>query len=122
MKISRQAIGLRIRALRKEAGVNQKDFAERLQVSHTTLSSYETGDAYPSVEVLSRLTKATGKSLDWIVFGATMPDVDQEEISEQEIRLLQLFRQAGGTDRELLLRMAELAATAKRKGQQKEDL
>lgn len=120
MKVSRQAIGLRIRALRKETGLNQKDFAEILQVSHTTLSSYETGDAYPSIDVLARLVKTSGKSLDWIVFGATMPEVDQEEISEQEIRLLQLFRQARKIDRELLLRMAELVATAKKKEKQRE--
>lgn len=122
MKVSRQAIGLRIRALRKDANANQRDYADLLQVSHTTLSSYETGDAYPSIEVLARLVKTSGKSLDWIVFGATMPEVDQEEISEKEIRLLQLFREAKEADRELLLRMAELAAAAKKKGQQKEGL
>ena len=41
------AIGNNIRAVRVDAGLTQVEFAERLQVSQTTVSSWETGNSQP---------------------------------------------------------------------------
>lgn len=101
--------------MREEKGLNQRAFAKQLEIHNSTLSSYELGDAYPSLEVLSRMVEVSGKSVDWILFGATMPQVEKDEISEQEIRILQLFRRIKGKDREMVLRILELAATGRKK-------
>ena len=41
------AIGNNIRAVRVDAGLTQTEFAKRLQVSQTTVSSWETGSSQP---------------------------------------------------------------------------
>jgi transcriptional regulator with XRE-family HTH domain len=113
MEISRKAIGLRIRALRNAAGLSQREFAESIKISNKTLSSYENGDSYPSPEVLARIAKAHGKNaVSLIFFGATMPEIAKGKLTAEEMELIQNYRQSAEADRQMILRMAELAAKA----------
>jgi len=60
-------IGQRIRQLRGEE--NQTDFAKMLEVTQGQLSRYEAGTASPSLDVLVRLRKSKGRTVDWILIG-----------------------------------------------------
>lgn len=62
-----KAIGRRIRELRGEQ--RQDDFAPLLGITQGQLSRLERGKLAPSVAVLLRLRKLSGKSVDWIVTG-----------------------------------------------------
>lgn len=59
-------LGNKIKILRTEVKMNQKEFAEKIGIKQSTLSSYENGNAYPSNEVLLTIAKDFNVSLDWL--------------------------------------------------------
>ncbi|MCD7865587.1 MAG: helix-turn-helix domain-containing protein [Clostridiales bacterium] len=60
-------LGRRIRLLRSNLGLNQTTFAENIGITQSTLSSYEKGNATPSLDVLTSITANFHVSLDWLV-------------------------------------------------------
>lgn len=56
----------RIRTLRKESGLTQREIAERIGVTYRTYQNYEAGASAPSGTVLSRLSKLFGVSMDML--------------------------------------------------------
>ena len=62
-----QAIGYRIRSLRKNA--RQVEFASELRISQGQLSKIERGEVAPALDVLMLLSARFGKTIDWIVKG-----------------------------------------------------
>jgi transcriptional regulator with XRE-family HTH domain len=65
--IDLEAIGQRIRQLRDET--IQEEFARMLRISQAQLSKYELGQTAPPLGLLTRLSEACGKSVDWILTG-----------------------------------------------------
>lgn len=61
-----KAIGKRIRELRKEQHLRQEDLAKELGVRKTTVSNYETGYSIPKREVLGKISKYFGVSMDYL--------------------------------------------------------
>ena len=58
-----------IEQLRKQSNMSQEQLAELLGISRQTVSEWERGIAYPSVEKLLFLSKIFNVSLDYIVTG-----------------------------------------------------
>lgn len=117
MDTNKKAIGRRIRAIRERLQLNQKEFGELVGCSNSMISSYEIGDQLPPLGKLMQIVsigreKLKGISFDWVIFGVDMPS-DRNEISEEEIQLLQMFRQLREEDRKAILRIAENAMVAK---------
>ena len=60
------SIGQRLKALRKEAGLSQKQVAEALKMSKPIVSQYESDQRTPSVPKLIRFSRFYKASLDYI--------------------------------------------------------
>ena len=60
-------LGARLQFLRKEAGLTQKQLAERLNMRDNTISQYEKGDRTPSVETQMNIARLFGVSIDFLV-------------------------------------------------------
>lgn len=104
-------IGNRIRTIRKGQRLTQKQFAKRLGVSSSSVSSYEIGDSLPSIEVLIKLADIGEVSYDWLLAGCYMARDPQNKIiqlTKEELELLKLYRDATPKDREVIKRVAEL--------------
>ncbi len=56
----------RIRLLRREAGLTQRETAEKIGVTYRTYQNYEAGASSPSGAVLSRLASLLGVSMDML--------------------------------------------------------
>lgn len=56
-------IGKLIKALREQAGLNQRDLATRIGVSHVTVGNWERGDRVPTLEHAEKLMPACTKAL-----------------------------------------------------------
>jgi transcriptional regulator with XRE-family HTH domain len=63
-----RAVGRRLRELRG-FDVNQKAFARELGVSQAQLSRYEKGKSEMGVEVVLRISRKCGKSMEWVLTG-----------------------------------------------------
>lgn len=57
----------RLKAQRNRLGLSQKIVAERLNLSPSVVSSYESGERTPSLEVLVRLASLYGCSSDYLL-------------------------------------------------------
>ncbi len=60
------SIGDRLKQLRIDAGLSQKQVAETLKISKPIISQYESNQRTPSVEKLIRLSRFYNASLDYI--------------------------------------------------------
>ena len=60
-------IGYRIAIAREEAGLNQKDLAERLGISQATLSNYEKGKRRVYLPQLQKIAEDLGRPLEYFL-------------------------------------------------------
>lgn len=65
-----------ISTLRKKSGLTQKQFADKLNLSATTVTAWEKGAKKPSYEVLLLIGKQFNVSLDWLCGNSTSAQVE----------------------------------------------
>lgn len=65
-----KAVGRRVRELRG-FDINQAEFARELGVSQGQLSKYEQGSSEIGAEVLLRLARKSGNTIEWLLTGKT---------------------------------------------------
>ena len=57
----------RLKILRNEKGLTQKELAEKLNVRNTTISKYELKEREPDIKTLSLLSEFFGVSIDYLI-------------------------------------------------------
>lgn len=62
-------IGKRIKQVREDAGLNQRDFAARMGSSSGRVSEIESGKNVPGGDLLLRLNQEFGTDLTWVLTG-----------------------------------------------------
>ncbi|MBM6948972.1 helix-turn-helix domain-containing protein [Mordavella massiliensis] len=82
----------RLRTLRAEHNMTQKELAKRINVSRTTITGYETKNRQPSHEKLMAMADIFGVSVDYLIDGAEAPislSLSQHEriLDEKMLRL-----------------------------------
>lgn len=65
-KLNKDIIGKKLRLLRKELNLTQKDLANVLNTSHSTISTYESGKTMLLTAFAFQICVKYGVSLDWI--------------------------------------------------------
>ena len=66
-------IGIRIAALRRDAGLSQAQLAQKLKISPSAMGMYEQGRREPSLQLLGQMAKVLGVSTDYLVTGTPRP-------------------------------------------------
>ena len=56
----------RIKRLRQNTGLSQKEFAEKIGVAAATLSAYENGVKWPSLQTAKKIAEIFNVSIDWL--------------------------------------------------------
>lgn len=59
--------GSRLKALREQSNIKQGQFADKLGIVRQSMSNYESGKHCPDVEVLKRMAKCLGCSVDYLL-------------------------------------------------------
>ena len=78
----------KLRALRDARGLTQLQVANRIGVSKAMVSAYETASKAPSIEVLIRLSRLFGVSVDYLVCVDAPKMIDVSGLDEEAIALL----------------------------------
>lgn len=90
-------ISQRIRELRAEKGISQKNLAHQLFVSPQAISKWERNDATPNPEAITKMAEIFGVSADYLL-GRTdqkeKPLTESEELSSAELELVNAYRDA----------------------------
>jgi transcriptional regulator with XRE-family HTH domain len=62
-----QTVSIRLKELRKEKGLTQKQVAKGVYISRTAYTHYETGRYEPNIDVLKRLLSFYGVTADTLL-------------------------------------------------------
>ena len=69
----------KLRNLRKQKGITQEELAEKLFVSRTAVSKWESGKGYPSIDSLKMISKFYSVTVDELLSGEEMLALAEEE-------------------------------------------
>jgi transcriptional regulator with XRE-family HTH domain len=83
-------IGQRIRKVRLEQGIKQKDLARRIGISQGALTNFELGRRKISLEWLLKISRALEVPVGYFM-GAVEP-AEENDLGPKEHRLLRAFR------------------------------
>ena len=86
-----QGLSDRLRDLRETRGLSQRAVAQRLDVSPSIISSYETGERTPSTENLLALSYLYHCSTDYLLGKESAPQtamVDVEGVPPKQVQLI----------------------------------
>lgn len=81
-------IGEKLQQLRKEKKLTQKQVAELLDISTSTLSGYEAEGKYPPYPTLMKLAKLYGVTTDYLIGLSTEKTIDVSDLDDDEINAL----------------------------------
>ncbi len=81
--------GIRLKSLRNQTGLTQKQLAERLGVTKSVVSYYELQERYPSPEVLIKLAQIFHVSADYLLGIESSQVLDISDLDEDDKLLLQ---------------------------------
>ena len=81
--------GRKLKELRIQAGLSQKQLAERVKVTKSVISYYELQERYPSPEILIKLANIFHVSTDFLLGIEKQQTLDISGLDEKDIRLLQ---------------------------------
>lgn len=70
----------RVNLLQQQSGMNQKNLALDIGLSHNAFTTWNKGKAKPGLRQLIRISKYFNVSLDWLVFGDDVPDNDLKNV------------------------------------------
>lgn len=78
----------KLKMLRETRGLTQLQVANRIGVSKAMISAYETASKAPSIEVLIRLSRLFGVSVDYLVCVDTPKVIDVSGLDDETIALI----------------------------------
>ncbi len=81
----------RIRQLRTERGINQKELGDAVGVSKQSVSNWENGNIMPSVDLLIRLADVFGVTTDYLLGRSEKRTLRVEGLTDLQITHLQLI-------------------------------
>ncbi|MDR0441574.1 MAG: helix-turn-helix domain-containing protein [Candidatus Accumulibacter sp.] len=101
--MSKKEIGKRIQRIRADSGLNQRDFAARLDISNGGISQIESGKAMPGGDFLLRIHQEFGIDVTWLLTGVSVGGVvPVPALKPDESALLDNYRHSPEEQQRLL--------------------
>lgn len=90
-------LGDRLRQLREDRGLDQRDLAEYLSIDRSTYGKYETGKSNPDLEKLSTLAAYFNVTVDWLMGRSKLknPERDYKETMDFVKDLMVMLNENG---------------------------
>ncbi len=83
-------LSVKLKALRQQAGLTQKQLGERIGTTKATISYYELSERTPSPEMLIKLAGVFHVSTDYLLgVGTAGRTLDVSGLSEENVQLMQ---------------------------------
>lgn len=100
---------MRLRDLRKDAGLSQKEFAKLFGAAQNTVSQWETGSRSIDDETLCKLSAYFGVSVDYLLGLSDEKKNPAENLSEVKRNMIDLVDQLSDEQVSKLLQIARAA-------------
>lgn len=125
----------RLKQLRKELDLTQREFAERIGTKQNTIATYEMGRNNPSDPIIRSICREFCVNEDWLrngtggkqnMFRSDLRDeldliADKYDLSKKEKLLIEAFMRARKEDRDVVLRIFQSAVDAMNAGEDPEE-
>lgn len=105
-------IGNRIKTLRTEYNLTQKQLADKLGLTPKMISFYESGQRIPPIDIVEKLSSIFSKSADYLI-GLSSDSKDDVFLSPKDQQILNFFHQDPERVMELLSSFSKLSARNK---------
>lgn len=92
----------RLKKCRESQGFSQIEFAQKLDVSNTVLSRYESGDREPNIDMLIRISDSLNVSVDYLLFGNVNINNSLFQSDSFEVKLKNFQKELNHSDEESL--------------------
>lgn len=79
------SLGEKLKALRTAKKMSQKELAERIGIAKSVISFYESGDRFPSYDVLIKIARIFNVTTDYLLDVERERTVDVSGLSEEDI-------------------------------------
>ena len=73
-----------LRKIREKRNINQLKIAMDIGITQESISKYETGNAFPSKEILIKLADYLSCSIDYLLNRTDNPNINKEKISKED--------------------------------------
>lgn len=80
----------KLQELRKQKGITQEEVAEKLFVSRTAVSKWESGRGYPNIESLKAISKLFDVTIDELLSGEELLTISEEDNKNKELHIRDL--------------------------------
>lgn len=81
-------MGNKLKELRKQKRLTQKQVADRIGLAISAVSSYEAGTRYPSYDVLIKLARIFHVSTDYLLGMTDKQEIDVAGLNTEEIEVV----------------------------------
>jgi len=98
--------GDRVRLVREASGLNQRDFAKRLETSSGRISEIESGKSIPGCDFVQRVNQEFGTDVAWLLVGESVTGDIPSDLSREEEALLDNFRHSSEEGKDAIKRTA----------------
>ena len=83
-----ELFGLRLRALRLEKKMTQEQIGDKIGVGHATISGYEVGASFPTVEGLKKLCEYLDVSSDYLLGLSANKDIEFSYLTDDQVIII----------------------------------
>ncbi len=82
------SLGEKLKALRTAKKMSQKELAERIGIAKSVISFYESGDRFPSYDVLIKIARIFNVTTDYLLDVERERTVNVSGLSEEDIAVV----------------------------------
>jgi transcriptional regulator with XRE-family HTH domain len=82
------SMGEKLRSLRIEKNLTQKQVADRIGLAISAVSSYESGSRYPTYDTLIKLARMFHVSTDYLLGIADKRNIDVTGLDDEDVGLI----------------------------------
>lgn len=80
-----------LKKIREKRNINQLKIAMDIGITQESISKYETGNAFPSKEILIKLADYFNCSIDYLLNRTDNPNMNKEKISKEDEKIENLI-------------------------------
>ena len=81
-------LGMKLKTLRQEHGLTQKQLAHYLELVPASISAYETSGNYPSADIIIKLCQLFNVSADYLLGLSDTKEFKASELSDEQYQII----------------------------------
>jgi transcriptional regulator with XRE-family HTH domain len=101
-------LGKRIALRRRQLGISQEELAFRMNTNQVQISRWEQSKNDPTTQTLLQIAKALDTTPTWLLGFTNDPERPLDDLTEEEIELIEIFRSKSPERRHNLVEIARL--------------